>query len=224
MRLEIAERMRCPRPHAPTPLVIVARRVDGRELVRGVAGCPVCGLEAEVRDGDVRFPGAPGAPGGPGRSPAASAPEAAPGAAPGALDRLRALLLLAESGGAVLVAGRYAAFAAPVAEAVDVAVVVLSPDGVTAAPPSTSAAVSAVWLVERVVPFSDHTFRAAALDGALGPELAADAVRCVAVGGRVVGSAALALPANVRELARDGEEWVGEREAGPGGVVRIRRA
>jgi hypothetical protein len=32
------------------------------------------------------------------------------------------------------------------------------------------------------------------------------------------------MPALVKEVARDQVEWVGEREAGPGGVVTIRRA
>jgi len=216
MRLEIAERLRCPRSHVATPLVLVASRVVERELVEGAAGCPVCFAEAHIRGGDVWFDDA-----GPADSSASGtivSPEIDPRSARESLDRLMAQLLLGEPGGAVLLTGRFGLFAAPLARELDVAVVVIN--AVTAA----RLGVSVVALRAQSVPFSDHTFRAAALDGGLTPEFAADAARSVTVGGRILGALPLALPPLARELARDHVEWLAEREAGPGGVVRIRRA
>jgi hypothetical protein len=215
VRLELAERMQCPRPHRATPLIVVARRSVDRDLVDGVAGCPECFLEAEVAAGDVVFPGAvvgesttPSVPAAPSLPDADTDTEA--------LTRLVALLGLAEPGGAVLLTGRYAALAAPLTAAVDVAVVAWN-----AAVPGGS---SAVWLAEPAVPFTDGTFRAAALDAALPLPVVLDAVRSVTAGGRVLGAAALERPATVRELARDAAEWVGERTSGASGVVPLRRA
>jgi len=83
-------------------------------------------------------------------------------------------------------------------------------------------AVAAVRGVPGAVPFTDATFRGAALGASLPSALVADAVRCVMAGGRVVGAAALPLPDGVRELARDDAEWVGERAA-PTPIVTLGR-
>ena len=217
MRLEFAERMRCPRPHAPTPLIIVASRSVERELVEGVAGCMICHLEARVTAGNVIFPGA--------QVPVAidvslaipqQSAELAP-VDPTALERLIALLGLAEPGGAVLLTGRYAELAASLAQQIDVTAIVLN------AQATSGESVSAVRLAEPVVPFSDHTFRAVALDSDTALPVLVDAVRALQVGGRVLGALPLERPRGVRELARDATEWVGEREVGVGGIVRIER-
>lgn len=230
MRLELAERMQCPRPHRATPLIIVARRKVDRDLVDGVAGCPECYLEAAVTAGDVVFPGGVV---GEWTTPRGDAPADAQAAAPAniqadadALARLIALLGLAEPGGAVLLTGRYASLAESLCAAVDVAVVVWNAPlprvaQVAAREPRSA---SVVWLAEPRVPFSDGSFRGAALDAELSLPVVLDAVRSVAVGGRVLGSAALDRPATVRELARDATEWVGERTSGASGVVPLRRA
>lgn len=204
MQLELAERLRCPRPHAPTPLVVVAGERHDRDLRSGVAGCPTCALEARIVAGDVWFP-------------SATAPSVGAGdpAEAHARDRLLALLDLAEPGGAVLLTGRYATVARALAEAVETHVVALN---AAAAGPYTSA----VHLAEPAVPFSDGTFRAAALDAELPLPLILDAVRTVAVGGRVLGRLPLDRPATVDELARDAREWVAARVAG--GVVHLGRA
>lgn len=202
MRLDLAERLRCPNSHAPTQLIVVAQESDGRELIKGFAGCPVCHLEARIIAGAVRFPGF--------EEP--SARVSTPHPAAHAVERLRAQLGLAEEGGSVLLMGRYAAFGMALAGAMEIGVVTMM------APRAT------VRLFEPVVPFTDHTFRAVAMDMAVDPAMAADAVRTVVPGGRVLGANPLPMPAMVKETARDQVEWVGEREAGPGGVVTIRRA
>lgn len=211
MRLEIAERMRCPRPHAPTPLIIVALEKADRELVRGVGGCPACHLEMRVEGGDALFPGA--AP-----DPAWRPADASRADDAAALVRLVALLGVAEPGGAVLLTGRYSALAGALAAQCDVAVVVLNADS------PSGAGVSRAYVAEPSVPFSDGTFRAAAVDRTVPAPTALDVVRAVAAGGRVLGAAAVPLPPGLRELARDGAEWVAERERGPTGFVPLARA
>ena len=221
MRLDLAERLRCPADHAPTPLIVVARAKRDRELLEGFAGCPVCHLEARVRAGHVEFPsGVESAVEGAG----AAGHEASTGMAARAgawmpdLERLQALLGLAEPGGAVLLTGRYASLGAALAARADVAVVTLQAD----APPDAEG-VSAVLGAPRRVPFTDGTFRGAALDAGLDAALAEDAVRTVSIGGRVLGAAALARPAGTNELARDAHEWVAAREAVPQAVPLSRR-
>lgn len=203
--------MRCPRGHAPTPLVLVAERTDGRDLVDGVAGCPGCYAEVTIRAGDVRFS--------PTMTPTVDAQHASPAATPDAarVERLQALLGLAEPGGAVLVTGAYADLAAPLAELVDVAVVALN------AVVHTGPGRATVWLDEPVVPFSDATFRAVALDAGTSLPLVLDALRAAQPSARIVGRLPLPRPELVRELARDDVEWVGELSGRAPQVVRITR-
>jgi len=201
MRLDLAERLRCPRAHAATPLVVVTTAVAERDLRRGFAGCPVCQLEARIADGVVAF------------AEAEDLPLADDAWRP-TLDRLVALLGLAEPGGSVLLTGRYAASAADLSRATDVAVVVMGAAGISA-----DEHVGVVRGLRAAVPFSDATFRAVALDlptdtavSADVAAFAADAVRSVAVGGRVLARSATAVPDGIKELARDETEWVGERQ------------
>lgn len=205
MRLDIAERMICPAPHARTPLIVVARRRAERELLDGALGCMTCHREGQVVDGDVLL-----------TSRVAAASEIAD-ASPAALDRLEAQLGLSEPGARVLLAPAYASYAAGLAQRVEATVVVLN----AGAP--TRAGVSSVWLDEAMVPFSNDTFSCAALDASLPAAQVLDALRTVQRGGRVVGRAPLEVPAGVAALARDDREWVGAREASPENVVRITR-
>ena len=212
MRLDLAERLRCPRAHAATPLVVVTTAVAERDLRRGFAGCPVCQLEARIVDGDVVFS----------EAPAESPKDAVRTTMPAdpwmpTLDRMIALLGLAEPGGSVLLTGRYARLATALARATDVAAVVMwSTDGIAA-----DEHVATVRGLFAAAPFSDATFRGAALDldassGATEEHersaFVADVVRSVAVAGRVVATAGLARPDGLKELARDASEWVAERQ------------
>lgn len=205
MRLELTERLRCPNAHVPTPLVVVAREKRDRDLREGYAGCPVCRLEARITAGHVQFEGVVSAPA-----------FAATGAAP-ELERVIALLGLSEPGGAVLLTGRYAALAESLAALTEASVVVMHADT-----PPASDQVSAVLGALGAVPFTDGTFRGAALDDTTPAAIAADAVRTLALQGRVLAAAALTMPSGLKELARDDREWVAAREMTEA-VVALRR-
>jgi hypothetical protein len=192
MRLELAERLVCPRDHAPTPLVVVAQRVVGRDLHAGFAGCAECRLEARITLDAVEFP-----------TPATAAlARATPlDPTPERIERTAALLGLAEPGGIVLLTGGYAALAARLAEEYDVTAVIPATDATV----TTSDRIVRIQNAEAHAVFSDQTFRAAALDP---PPLAA--LRSLAVGARLLAPAdAPSLP-NTRELARDQDEWLAE--------------
>jgi hypothetical protein len=205
MRLELAERLRCPNAHLPTPLVVVSREKRDRDLREGVAGCPVCRLEARITGGHLRFEGdAP--------APAFTATGAAP-----ELERVVALLGLAEPGGALLLTGRYAALAEPLAALIEATVVVMHADA-----PSASDQVAAVLGALTRVPFTDATFRGAALDDGTPQALVEDAARTVVSQGRVLGAGNLPLPGGLKELARDDREWIAARVlVGP--IVELKR-
>ena len=196
MRLDLAERLRCPRSHASTPLIVVADEVTGRDLRRGVAGCPVCQLEARIDAGDVWF--------GADRDD----DHGEPADLEGALDRLIALCGLAEPGGAVLLTGRYGRLAERLTVAAGVSVVLIHPRS----PHVGTDEVSTVHGERAQVPFIDQTFRAAALDTGFPESFIADVARSVQVGGRIVAAASVVPPEGVSELARDAAEWVGARE------------
>ena len=224
MRLELAERLRCPGAHASTPLIVVAQETRDRVLRRAIVGCAVCGLEARITAGALTFPdglvvaGAEGAPAADlGR--AAAADDVRAGAAvpadvdAAALERLVALLHLDAPGGAVLLAGGYARFAAALEASHDVHVVVLASAHDTRDDPRDGTP---------SIPFTDATFRAAAV-AAMPPALLGDLPRVVAPGGRIVAVVGTEPPAGARILARDDREWVAEREGSGGGMVTLQR-
>ena len=205
MHLDLAERLRCPNDHRPTPLVVVAREKRDRDLREGIVGCSVCRLEARITAGHLRFEG---------HEPA---PEFAATSAAPDLERVIALLGLSEPGGAVLLTGRYAALAEPLSARTEAAVVVMYADT-----PPASDQVSAVLGTLTRVPFMDETFRGAALDGRTPGSIVEDAVRAVAVQGRILAAASIPLPSGLRELARDDTEWVAARESS-GAIVELKR-
>lgn len=217
MRLELAERLRCPRPHVPTPLIVVAQETRDRALRRAIVGCAVCGLEARIVDGALILP--PTADAAPDHA-VASVPSAAhdvPVEVPSeaALERLVALLHLDVPGGAILLAGRYAGFADGLEADRGVTVAVLARDASPTSPRHVAGVAGAI-------PFTDATFRAAAVD-ALARDVLADLPRVVAPGGRLVGPAATDPPGGARLLARDAREWVGASEGPAGRPVGIGR-
>lgn len=208
MRLDLVERLRCPGAHAPTPLIVLATEKRDRDLVQGEAGCPVCHLRARIVAGDVLFADASHAP----RVRSSEADDRA------ALDRLEALLGLSEPGARVLLTGRYTRLAAALAHDVDAVVIALN------AGSAASDGCATVHLSADAVPFTDATFNAVALDAELPAMTVSDALRTLTLGGRVLGRLPLERPADVKELARDSEEWVGEKATTSAPPIPLRRA
>jgi uncharacterized protein YbaR (Trm112 family) len=55
MFIELIDVLRCPKAHEESWLVLASRRIDGRDVMDGVLGCPVCASEFPITDGVVRF-------------------------------------------------------------------------------------------------------------------------------------------------------------------------
>lgn len=63
MFIELTDHLRCPADHPEAFLVLLPDRMEGRNVVSGTLGCPVCGRTAVIRDGVIAM-GNPSAPSG----------------------------------------------------------------------------------------------------------------------------------------------------------------
>jgi len=207
--VELIDVLRCTRPHEESWLVAVPTRMEGRHIAEGVLGCPVCQAEYPVRRGIVDFTG--------GVAPSASPASAVPADAE-ATDamRLAALLDLTDEKGWVLLTGRWTQLVDEMQSIVENELLVVNP-------PSDREGGNGVSVIRvgDVLPIAPGLARAAAIDVGTGFDASA-AAAVVRSGGRVIGPSELAIPAGVRELARDDEGWVGEREGNVSAPVLLR--
>jgi len=213
--IELVDLLRCPAAHEETWLVASTGRMVDRHIVEGSLGCPICRAVYPVHGGVTDFSG--------GEPPAEPAPEAAAGGdAPSEDDALRlaALLGLAEPNQRAMLIGDWGRLAEPLLAIVPTELLLVDPPAGVGAGEGRSP----IRCGARPVPLAAEGLRAAALDGATARDAARAraAVRAVRAGGRVVGPADAPLPAEVRELARDGRHWVGEREATASAPVPLR--
>ncbi|MBI1810087.1 MAG: hypothetical protein HYR75_09340 [Gemmatimonadetes bacterium] len=206
MHVELLDTLRCPAPHEGSWLVATASRTEGRYLIEGTLGCPVCGAEYAIRDGAAWF----------------GERDAAQGIA-GAIKsedevtRLAALLGFDERGGLFLLEGTVAAMGEALAD--------VSPARfILHAPPDQTPGHAIIRGAGDLVPLAEGILRGAAISRASGP-LAAAAVRALALKGRLVAPADTPVPEGITILARDERNWVGERDAvvsQPVGLTRRR--
>jgi hypothetical protein len=211
MFIELVDSLRCLERHDETWLVAGVTRMDGRHIVEGVLGCPICRREYPVHDGIAWFTT---------RSELDSAPVSR---APVAADsdwttRAAALLGLADAGGIVCLSGEWidCADALSDLEPSHVVLVNAQPDG------SSLPVISGIMVDDRL-PFGAATVRAAALGGESNG-LFASAAECLRSRGRLVGPVTANIPAGVVELARDANHWVAERGALTSPPVPLRSA
>lgn len=216
MHIELVETLRCPQPHEDTWLVASVSRFDGREIVEGTLGCPSCRRQYPVLAGLVDFTdGVRGLDAGPG-----AAADALPAPDDDALLRARALLALDDGGGVVLLGGTLARCGPPLEDQVQVATLLLNP----APPPPAGRRHRSSLRTADLVPIAAASLRAAWLDAATAtPALLAGVARALRPGGRLVAPAGCDVPAGLRELARDGREWVAESLAAASIPVTLRR-
>jgi uncharacterized protein YbaR (Trm112 family) len=200
--VELIDRLRCPNDHADTWLVATASRTAHRYLIDATLGCPECDAEYDVREGSVYF-GAP------------VACEAMPDSEDEAM-RAAALLNTQERGLYVLDGG-WASLASAVQGIVDVDLLLADPPS---APGTTSAGQGTLRGIGDRWPLAAASLHGIALDRAT-PARTADAVRVLRAAGRLVAPVNAALPAGVRELARDDRHWVAEKV---GDVFSLSRA
>ncbi len=198
MHAELIDILRCPVPHADSWLVAVATRTEGRDLLEGTLGCPVCRAEYRLSDGVVRF-----------ASPLAAASLPAPFEGPDGAVRLAALLDLTDARGVALLLGAWCALA-PAVQAIAPSRLLLLDS------PSPIELGGKIFAMEAgpAVPLAAGALHAAAIDAAHGsPGQVEGVVRAVRPGGRIVAPVAVPLPSGVAEIARDDAVWVAARES-----------
>jgi len=207
--IELVDDLRCPRPHEETWLVASADRTEGRDIVEGTLGCPVCHAEYAIRDGVVWF-----------TEPRSLPPRAGPGLSVDAevAMRLAALLDLSDAQGLALLAGSWGSAAPLLRDVVPAHLVLLSPAAGVVACDGIS-----VLQIASGIPLAAATCRGVALDAATtGGDYLDAAVRVLRPRGRLVAPASTPVPPEVTELARDEHLWVAERLASPPQLVALR--
>jgi hypothetical protein len=197
--VDLADALRCIRAHEPAALITSVDRLDGRQIVTGSLGCPVCDARYPIIGGAAVFDAASLD-----RSRAAP-PAPAPGEA--GVIRVGALLDLTDPAGWVLLEGGISAVGAALHALLDTAVVLLNPPG--AVPGGGDVSV----IYAPVVPFSPGLLRGAALSHGVDPVLADSVVPALRASGRIMGPLSVSIPSGVAELARDAHGWVGTRRA-----------
>ena len=207
MFIELVDSLRCPRPHEESWLVASAVRTEGRDILEGTLGCPICHAEYPIRGGTVWFdsiePPSPGSP------PERDAELAM---------RLAAFLDLSEPRGFGVFAGRYGPLAELLREIVPPPLIALNPVPLVATANGVSTLVIAAG-----IPLADATCRGVALDAGHADDAYLDAAaRVLQPRGRLVAPAATPTPDGVSEIARDERIWVAERTAASPKLVSLR--
>jgi hypothetical protein len=209
--VDLADALRCIRPHEPAALITSVDRLSGRQIIAGSLGCPVCDARYPVIDGAAVFD--------PVTYERRQTALPGPPASEADVIRVGALLDLIDPAGWVLLEGETSAAGAALHALLDTAVVLLNPPG----PVPSGAELSVIYA--SVVPFSPGLLRGAALSAAVDRELADSVVPALRPGGRIMGPTAVAVPLGVAELARDAHGWVGTRRTGTDAVpVALTRA
>lgn len=219
MYTELVDALRCPAGHEESWLVAAADRSEGRHIVSGVLGCPVCRTRYAIQGGLADFSAA--APLAAGDEPPRAAHDMA--AVAGLALKLAALLDLTDAGGYVVLLGGWSRIAHALRAIVPVPVLVVN------APEDLIVGDGVSGVRSGIVPVLPGSARGVVLDTVSGEEpwrdagLLASALRALKPGGRVVAVRSLTPPPEVALLAEDDAHWVGTIEvARP--LLQIQRA
>lgn len=185
MFIELTDHLRCPAPHAEAFLVLLPHAVDGRRVIGGHLGCPVCGWGTSWDDGTPDFGGG------------VAAVRMAPFDAAAAI----AMLGLDGPGGWVATSGAAGSIA------VDLAAQLPGVHVVSVNPPEGVMSAGAVSVIRSGSwPIKQHAMRGVVVgDDTASVEAA---VRSVLRGLRACGSGAVPEGSAVSLLASAGDSWV----------------
>lgn len=214
MFIELVDTLRCPRAHDETWLVARIDRLDGRHIVTGSLGCPICNAQYPIAGGILDMRDVDAA--------AILPPDLVASVLPPNDDdvaRAAALLGLSEPGGVVVLSGGAALLADRLEELTSVNLILVSPTSPVPRSPFRS-----IVLTSDRLPLATGAVKGVLADAATAtPAFLNDAQRALSTGGRLVAPAHTPLPAGVDELARDAREWVAVKGASPSGMVSLGR-
>ena len=194
MFIELTDHLRCPADHDEGFLVLLPDKMEGRSVLTGNLGCPVCGRTFELTDGVLDTGGGP-------------PPEGNAGTALDA-DALTTLVGLHGPGGYLTLVGPVAALSNEVAQLVPgVALVAVNPPAALRDSPGLSI------LRGGRLPIKSHSMRGGVLGRPFAgePHWVAEAARVVLPGLRVVGEGEDPGSDLIELLASAGGVWVGTR-------------
>jgi uncharacterized protein YbaR (Trm112 family) len=205
--LPLVDILRCVQAHADTWLVASITRAEGREVITGTLGCPICMAEYPIRDGVVYF--------GEGIARAAACRPDEDEAV-----RLAAALDLTEPRVVAVLHGEWGAHA-PILRGVSPAQLLLvnPPEGVT-----SGDGVSIV--IAESAPFAYASVNAVAIGSGASDAMRGSLETILRGDGRMFGRIDTPIPPGFTELARDDEVWVAERpraEVGTPPIMPTRR-
>jgi len=195
MHIEFIDLLRCPNVHEDSWLVAAFYQMDGRVVIEGKLGCPVCGAEYFIRDGVAVFDDS-----NPSLQSAASDESASDG------TLIAAMLDLSRPGMVALLAGKWARDAQAVSELAGARIIALnSPEG-----PLGSDDVAEIR-ARTPVPLAAQSLNGIALDAAHAtPAMLTEAARLLRPRGRLLVRGEAELSQQFHELARDSNQVVAE--------------
>lgn len=203
MFIELAELLRCSGDHEQMPCVVAPEEMDGRRVVRGLIGCPVCKAEHQIVDGVAGFGADPLLAAG-SRSDDLTVEEM-----PSA-ETVQALLDLREPRGYLALVGSGSRLATELSALVpDMHMVGFNPPPGMVESPNLS-----LLRAHTVIPLRDGTVRGVFL----GKEYVRnrwmnEAGRVLATGGRMVAVTDQPAATGVTPIAAEGGLWLGEKTA-----------
>lgn len=201
--MEMVDLFRCVRVHRESWLVAAIDEVDGRVILNGRLGCPVCSTEYEIRDGVLEI--------------SADVPHGDEERVQADAWRIAALLDLQQPSATVVLEGAHHQTVAALLEIVPGRVVALNPVG----DPAPQERLAVVHSHPRI-PLGSASVGSVALTTATDKALT-EAVRVLGTGGRLLAPAGTPVPAGLREIARDEQEWVAVSELSHADVQLTRR-
>jgi hypothetical protein len=192
MFIELTDHLRCTADHAESYLVLLPGEMDGRQVMSGDLGCPVCARVVKVLDGVADFGGG----------------RASGGQTQLSAEAVAAFLGLSGPGGYIALVGGVTSLADELAKSLpDVGLALVNP------PDGTTSNSAAGILRAGRLPIKTSSMRGVVLGADLSrdSDWVRDAVRAVLPGLRVVAESGEA-PQDVLELlARSPECWVGRK-------------
>ena len=201
MFIELAGSLRCPGDHEQMPCIVASDEMDGRRVVRGVVGCPVCKAEHAILEGVVGF-GEDPLLGAGSRSDDLTVEEMP------SFDAVRALLDLSGPGGYVALIGSGSRLVAELSECTPGVHFV----GINAPPELCETDSLSLLQSPKMIPLKDKSVRGVLV----GREYVRsswmdEAGRILAAGGRLVAVVDELSASGVRQLVVGQGMWVGEK-------------